>query len=57
MNELLSSRIFGDADELSEQIASVVGTVGMNVYDRQGNLLTKLELWDEGDGAKKLVIE
>lgn len=57
MSELLSSRIFGDADELSEQIASIVGTVGMNVYDNKGNLLSKLELWDDGEGMKRLVIK
>lgn len=56
MSELLSSKIFGDADELSEQIAAINGTVGMNVFDRKGNLLSKLELWDE-DGVKRIVLK
>jgi len=56
MSELLRTRIFGDADELAEQLSTIAATVGMNVYDYHGNLLSSIELWDEGDGVQKLVI-
>jgi len=60
MAELIDSNVFGDADELAGNLGSARGTIGMEVRDHKGQLLTKWEIWEEdrdGQAVRYVVIK
>lgn len=53
--EKIDEGTFSDVDELAGNLGTICASIGMQVYDHKGGLLTKWEVWQDGDVVKLVI--